>query len=187
MSHHLGIDVKSESSTGIHIPGLELVDPAHLGDPEALIASAHAQKDFRPIVLPMVRNENGEVLLVKSAKGSGEWGPVQGGIEEGEDLRRGAHRELGEEAGIAEHDVTIGAVTHIARIRAHTGRAPKDGFRHGGLYLAVSALYRGNGDLSPDPKEVSDAVWTPQHRVLEYLKGKRPQKAHFIQLALASS
>jgi len=68
----------------------------------------HLVKQSRARVI--VRNEFGEVLLLRSWIGSGKWTTPGGGVEKGEDPKMAAMRELFEETGI---DMPIGAFSYI--------------------------------------------------------------------------
>lgn len=54
------------------------------------------------VVSAIIRNEEGEILLVQNRKGdSFYWGPPGGAVEEGETLEQALHREVREETGYA--------------------------------------------------------------------------------------
>lgn len=53
---------------------------------------------YRVSAKAVIRNDQGDVLLIKEA--SGDWGLPGGGVEYGEDIVAGLERELQEECGI---------------------------------------------------------------------------------------
>lgn len=64
---------------------------------------------YRPCVGVMLVNGDGQVFVGKRIdnKEGDAWQMPQGGVDEGEDLRPAALRELAEETGVPEHLVTI--------------------------------------------------------------------------------
>ena len=68
---------------------------------------------YRPCVGVMLVNGDGQVFVGKRIdnKEGDAWQMPQGGVDEGEELRPAALRELAEETGVGEHLVTIIAQT----------------------------------------------------------------------------
>lgn len=68
---------------------------------------------YRPCVGVMLVNENGQVFVGKRIdnKEGDAWQMPQGGVDDGEELRPAALRELAEETGVREDLVTIIAQT----------------------------------------------------------------------------
>jgi putative (di)nucleoside polyphosphate hydrolase len=75
--------------------------------------SAAESLPYRPCVGVMLVNADGRVFVGKRIdnKEGDAWQMPQGGVDEGEDLRQAALRELGEETGIRDDLVTIIAQT----------------------------------------------------------------------------
>lgn len=67
---------------------------------------ARATRDYRPNVGIMLLNANNEVFVGRRSRVNGEaWQMPQGGIDEGEDPRSAAFRELKEETGVENAEI----------------------------------------------------------------------------------
>ena len=66
---------------------------------------------YRPCVGVMLVNENGQVFVGRRTGPRDSWQMPQGGVDDGEELRPAALRELAEETGVREDLVTIIAQT----------------------------------------------------------------------------
>lgn len=65
--------------------------------------------DYRPNVGAAIFNDKGQIWLGKrfGEEGPYAWQCAQGGIDEGEDFYQAALRELWEETGVREHNLTL--------------------------------------------------------------------------------
>lgn len=106
------------------------------------------------VVGGLVKNEAGEVLLIKHHKRG--WEIPQGRVEEGEDLIEALHREVMEEAGVKIEAGPLAAVWSMV--------SPPSSviFTFLGRYL--------NGSLEPCG-DSSDACWIPPDQALELVTG----------------
>lgn len=109
----------------------------------------------------LVRNENGEVLLIHR---NGKWDLPKGHQEEGEDIRDTAVREVMEETGIS--GITLGK--HICTTN-HTY------FRDGKMHLKHTWWYdmecSSDAALIPQTEEGIEAVeWVKWHDLPPYLQ-----------------
>lgn len=154
-------------------------------DIAALIAAGHEAKDYRPVAVAVIANAEDQVLLVQSAKDSSEWGYPQGGIDAGEGLKEALLREVHEETGIAEDELEVGALSEIIDLDAPADRVDKRGFTKGKRYFVLHARYSGDGELSPDPDEVSAYVWATPDQVQDYIENKRAEKRDLMIRALS--
>jgi putative (di)nucleoside polyphosphate hydrolase len=75
-------------------------------EPASNSGKARAARDYRPNVGIMLLNANNEVFVGRRSHVNGEaWQMPQGGIEEGEEPRAAAFRELKEEIGVESADI----------------------------------------------------------------------------------
>jgi putative (di)nucleoside polyphosphate hydrolase len=75
-------------------------------EPEGTPESARAAKDYRPSVGIMLLNRNNDVFVGRRRNTKGKaWQMPQGGIDEGEDPRTAAMRELKEETGVDNAEI----------------------------------------------------------------------------------
>ncbi|HYF86902.1 RNA pyrophosphohydrolase [Azospirillum sp.] len=68
---------------------------------------------YRPCVGIMLLNDRGEVFVAKRCGSDADWQMPQGGVDEGEDVRTAAFRELEEEIGTAKAEfIAMTAAAH---------------------------------------------------------------------------
>jgi len=132
--------------------------------------------------MSLVFNELGEVLVVQSAKGDvpgqGEWYFPQGGVKiyEAADVTTTIHRELQEELGIQETDMTLGKFLGSEAIDAPANRENKRGFSKGKKYFGFVVYYSGSGDLTLQENEIAEAKWVSPADAKNLMEGTRGEK-----------
>lgn len=123
--------------------------------------------------------EGVEVLLLHKPRKRDAWQLPQGGMEEGEDVRKAAFRELQEEAGIAQ-------VTMLGQSRevyqydfpASYRRFRPDNVR--GQHIAfVFAAVPSSVTVTVDRKEVDNFAWVSAEHLPRYIR--RPAYRDLVQ------
>ncbi len=130
-----------------------------IGPRSEVIAAAHADKEYRPTIVALVRDGTGRVLLVQSRFDPDEWMFVQGGIEEGEDPLTALAREIREELDVGADFFSPTRYVGTADLDVEEGRADKRGFAKGKRYFIYEVAYRGLGELRVQASEIADYAW----------------------------
>lgn len=151
------------------------------------VESSYRDRQYRPTVVAIVRDAEGRILLVQAAR-DGEWGVVQGGIEEGEPPLVALGRELGEEVSIGPERFVATRFIGCADIAAAPGSADRMRFVAGVRYFVFEVAYRGSGELVLQKEELSGYAWVGPRfddpDFLEKLAGTRPAKCRLILASL---
>ncbi len=124
------------------------------------VHDAHAYKEYRPVAAAlMLRDADGAVLLVQSAKDPDDWGCPQGGIEGGESVTVALARELHEELLLGPQSFAIDAYLGEEDLAAESGRANMRGFSVGKRYFFFALTCLQPEALRLDPVELAAARW----------------------------
>lgn len=125
-----------------------------------LIQDAHVKKEYRPVVVAIIKNSKDEVLVVQSAKNPDEWYLPQGGIKENEMLEYALFREIREELGLTQSDMAEMRYVGCEDMDAESTRKDKRGFSRGKRYFFCTVAYQGNGQtLKLNKEEISRYLW----------------------------
>lgn len=122
------------------------------------------------VVLLRSSSEGVEVLLLHKPRKRDAWQLPQGGVEEGEDVRKAAFRELQEEAGIAQVTV-LGQSREVYQydFPASYRRFRPDNVR--GQHIAyVFAAVPSDVAVAVDHKEVDDFAWVSAAHFPRYIR-----------------
>jgi 8-oxo-dGTP pyrophosphatase MutT (NUDIX family) len=152
------------------------------------IAELHAGKRYRPTVVNLLYQIEGNhpyMLLVKS-KNTTHWGPVKGGIEEGESLDAAFNRETKEELDISPSAMTdrVYNILPPACIDYEGDSRKKKGFNEGKAYFWCGARLLPGVTITHNPKEVLQTVWVESGRMQIWLPQGRPGRNAYYARAL---
>lgn len=147
-------------------------------------ASKHSylKKEYRPVVVAVIYNEQNEILLVRSAKNNDSWYLPQGGVDIGERLTDALFREVKEELGIDKKDLFFIGYLGTEDLDAEETRVDRRGFTKGKRYFFFSFFYN-NSDVEKiqiNSKEISEYLWVSREEMHEALSTTRPEKAELI-------
>lgn len=126
-----------------------------------------ARPHFRAGVIAVVRRADGSVMAFERSDYSGEWQLPQGGIEPGETPKQAAWRELGEETGLGEHDVSL-----VDEWDGWTVYVWPEGMRRNGRLGQAHRWFffePVHDDVTPTPDgdEFTGWTWMPVHDLIE--------------------
>ena len=104
----------------------------------------------RPLTLgvrAIIKNEQGQVLLVKHAYSEG-WHLPGGGVQPGETCDLAMRRELAEEVGIEPISLTLAQVIQNSTVS-----------RRDHVIIYVTDNWRQNSTHKPNPLEIDSIIW----------------------------
>ncbi len=150
------------------------------------IQKLHDAKEYRPVVVAIIQNKEGEFLLVQSAKGNNPWLFPQGGIESNEDTIEALFREIEEETGIKSLELTIlQDNVYYQELDAPPDRYNKRGFENGKAYFYVYCIYHGDGSLTLQEEEIISYKWVDKDNLIYLLNQGRSTKMKMTLKALS--
>lgn len=150
----------------------------------AAVAEAHAAGDYRPTVVGLLRDREGNFLLLQSRHDASAWMFLQGGIEPGESPAAALVREAHEELGIDGSRISGLNPLGVWDLDVEEGRVDTRGFTKGKRYFAYEVAYRGPKPLKLQAEELADHVWIKpifgEPELLGRLRGMRKEKASLL-------
>jgi putative (di)nucleoside polyphosphate hydrolase len=123
---------------------------------------------FRAAAGAMIVNADGHVLAIERADIAGAWQMPQGGLDAAEEPLDAAYREIAEETGIVEADITfVKACPELLVYELPPGARSKKTGRGQVLYWFLFR-FRGNPhQTTPRNRESRGWRWLPFHRVIK--------------------
>jgi 8-oxo-dGTP diphosphatase len=94
----------------------------------------------------LIRNEKGEVLLVKTHWRNDTWEAPGGQVERGETLKEALHREVKEETGV---DIIVGGLVGVYQKITR------------GIYSVFFQATYTQGEINIQPEEIEEAMFVP--------------------------
>lgn len=157
------------------------IPPATLEEINNEIKELFRHMSYRPTAVGIVENEKGQILLVKSRKGS-RWGFPQGGIKKSEDAVEALLRELEEETGVVPSQLEIRA--HCLSDLLDTPGRGRDGFSRGKRYYYFYLKYRGPSEIRIQRSEITEYRWDSRLVVKKFLEGFDEERYKQKQISL---
>jgi 8-oxo-dGTP pyrophosphatase MutT (NUDIX family) len=149
------------------------------------ISEHHENKEYRPVVVLVIKNSESKYLIVQSVKGIKPWSFPQGGIENGELPEDALFREIEEEVGITSNHLTILYKNFFYKIvNAPSDRMDKRGFTKGKAYYFNYCEYSGPLTLVAQEDEINSYEWVEFNRLTELLKLGREEKLNMTLEAI---
>lgn len=146
------------------------------------IAELHRERLYRPTIVALLCKGDPKdplVLLVKS-KTKGYWGPVKGGIEPREAMKKAFYREIREEARIPRSQIYH--VKHNVITPRQIDGEGNRGFAKGKAYFFSGARCPDNIQVAPNLEDVDGAEWVKTSRLEDRLpKSKRERNKAYIE------
>lgn len=153
-----------------------------------LVKKCHLRKDYRPVVVAIIQNLDGQVLLVQSAKATNDWSMPQGGIEQGEHFLTGLFREIRQETGLLRLDYAYQGCLDYQDLDFPPDRQDKRGFTRGKRYFFCQVLFDGDpSKVVLQPEELSDYRWATAEETISLLTHNRPEKTAMIKRVLTKA
>lgn len=149
--------------------------------------------EYRPVVVAIIEDKNGNVLFVKSAKaaekGQNNWGFPQGGIDRLSDndiehIKFAVLREVQEETGISPEHLQLMSFHGISDLDYPPGREKRNGFSQGKRYFWFKLIYSGPPELQLN-EELAEFIWVPPQFQQPYVDTIRSKRNEIIRELLS--
>lgn len=156
---------------------------------QRLIQRLYDQKQYRPVVVGVVYDQQGNILVAQSIHDPTAWMLPQGGIHPQEALEERLTRELQAEVGILPTDIDTSSMEMlpVELLDYEPERERRRGFAKGKAYFGLMVPYRGSGELTVNPEELAAAKWVTPVEALDYFRQGRPEKAALLEKILAQA
>lgn len=125
------------------------------------------KEEFRPAVIGILVNKQGQVLIGSSVRDGGYKFP-QGGLDEGESPREGLKRELKEELGLVIDEADI-VEMYDEKVRYYfPGKSNPNHHYVGQEFVVFKIVYKEDKPLIPNDEEFETLVWIDPKELENY-------------------
>lgn len=151
---------------------------------QKIVEEAYKEKKYRPCVVAILINKQGQILVVQSNKNPQDWSFPQGGINANEDIESALIREVHEETGIKGDQLSNIEYIKKFTLDAEPERKNKRGFSKGKLYFFFRAHYSGDHCLALNQNELMSYKWIVKDVFDEATKTTREEKRAMMRSML---
>lgn len=154
------------------------------------VAAVIEEGIYRPVVVGVIKDFDGRVLFTMSPKavsdGEMNWNLPQGGVREGEDILSALKRELNEELGLREEDLTIEHSFGYSDYLLPKGREQRKGYK-GKRYFWIGVSCSPNARIMPNMSEVQFCTWASEEMLKRAISSIRVEKRVDVRTVLGLS
>lgn len=156
---------------------------------QQLVADAHRERQYRPVVVGIVFKERStaHALFVCSAKNRQEAGFVQGSVERVELAVDALRRELSAKVGIGADHLGDPIFLGHADLDVEDNQPDRRGYARGKRYLFYRVMAWPTGELKLDSRELYSYIWLPPGQAGQVLATTRPAKRDLMLAFLSKA
>ena len=150
-------------------------------DLDASLSLSWEEMEYRPTAVAVLKNQDGEILVIKPVKDPEAWIFPQGGVDRNEKVKDGLQRELFEELGLQPDDFNVEQFLESVEMDSESGRADMRGFTKGKRFISFSVTCLNGDKIRLDPEEIMEFRWISDANVLATIQTSRPEKTELLR------